>query len=164
MAHTWLSPLDPCPHDAVGERTALKPSLLFLILYPAYKLARYRCCFVQVNPNLCPKHSSATSINASVNGDLNRSTSTSSSSRIVVVAILNRTPQRHAGLWQRWGMIRALPFSVFFFFCRWKKVWQHRPRLFTVLYFSVRLSRSSTLRVMGCHLAWVSKLLRGLEL
>ena len=35
MAHDRLSPLDPCPHDAVGERSALKPSLLFLILYPA---------------------------------------------------------------------------------------------------------------------------------
>ena len=35
MAHTWLSSLDPCPHDAVGERSVLKPSLLFLILYPA---------------------------------------------------------------------------------------------------------------------------------
>ena len=28
-AHTWLSSLDPCPHDAVGERSALKPLLLF---------------------------------------------------------------------------------------------------------------------------------------
>ena len=71
MAHTWLSPLDPCPHDAVGERSALKPSLLFLILSPAYmtKLARYRSCFEQVNPNLGPKHFSATSVNASVNGE-----------------------------------------------------------------------------------------------
>ena len=34
-AHTWLSSLDPCPHDAVAEVSALKPSLLFLILYPA---------------------------------------------------------------------------------------------------------------------------------
>ena len=161
MAHTWLSPLDPCPHDAVGERTALKPSLLFLILYPAYKLARYRCCFVQVNPNLCRKHSSATSINASVNGDPNWSTSTSSSSW---QSLLSPFWIGHPKGMLVYGNAGAWPFSVFFFFCRWKKVWQHRPRLFTVLYFSVRSSRSSTLRVTGCHLAWVSKLLRGLEL
>ena len=95
---------------------------------------------------LCyPKHFSATSINASVNGDHNWSTSTSSSSTIVVVAILNRTPQRHAGLWQHQGM------TDFFFFFRWKKVWQHRPRLFTVLYFSVRSSRSSVLWAAILH-------------
>ena len=35
MAHTWLSSLDPYPHDAVWERSTFKPSLLFLILYPA---------------------------------------------------------------------------------------------------------------------------------
>ena len=160
MAHTWLSPLDPCPHDAVGEWSALKPSLLFLILYPAYKLARYRCCFVQVNPNLCPKHFSATSINASVNGDLNWSTSTSSSSW---QSLLSPSWIGHPKGMLVYGNVRAWPFSFSFFF-RWKKVWQHRPRLFTVLYFSVRSSRSSTLRVMDCHLAWVSKLLKGLEL
>ena len=33
------------------------------------KLARYRSCFVQVDPNLCPTHFSAASVNASVNGD-----------------------------------------------------------------------------------------------
>ena len=121
-------------------------------------LARYRSCFVQVSPNLCPKHFSATSINASVNGDLNWSTSTSSSSW---QSLLSPSWIGHPKGMLVYGM--TLFFFVFFFF-RWKKVWQHRPRLFTVLYFSVRSSRSSTLRVMGYHLAWVSKLLRGLEL
>ena len=40
----------------------------------------------------------------------------------------------------------------------WENLIKHR--LFTVLYFSVRSSRSSALR-FGLHLAWVSKLLRG---
>ena len=110
--------------------------------------------------NLYPKHFSATSINASVNSDLNWSTSTSSSSW---KSLLSPSWTGHPKGMLVYGNARAWPFSFFFFF-RWKKVWQDRPRLFTVLYFSVRSSRSSTLRVMGCHLAWVSKLLRGLEL
>ena len=111
---------------------------------------------------LCyPKHFSATSINASVNGDHNWSTSTSSSSW---QSLLSPSWIGHPKGMLVYGNARAWPFSFLFFFFRWKKVWQHRPRLFTVLYFSVRSSRSSTLRVTGCHLAWVSKLLRGLEL
>ena len=112
-AQTRLSPLDPCPPDAVGERSALKPSLLFLILYPAYKLARYRCCFVQVNPNLYPKHFSATSINASVNGDLNWSTSTASSSW---QSLLSPSWIGHPKGMLVYGNARAWPFSFLYFF------------------------------------------------
>ena len=97
---------------------------------------------------LCyPKHFSATSINASVNGDHNWSTSTSSSSTIAVVAILNRTPQRHAGLWQHQGMT---DFFFFFFFAE-KKYDNIDLDCSQSSIFSVRSSRSSVLWAAILH-------------
>ena len=63
-----------------------------------------------------------------------------------------------------WGIIikpRRLYLWVMNLYQVWKLPWlTWLSRLFTVLYFSVRSSRSSALR-FGLHLAWVSKLLRG---
>ena len=95
---------------------------------------------------LCyPKHFSATSINASVNGDLNWSTSTSSS---FWQSLLSPSWIGHPKGMLVYGNARTVYFLCFF---RWKKVWQHRPRLFTVLYFSVRSSRSSVLWAAILH-------------
>ena len=93
--------LDPCPHDAVGERCALKPSPLFLILYPALACSlSFLLCTSKPKPlpkaffgykYQCIRKRRSQLI------DLNLFVFLT----IVVVAILNRTPQRHAGLWQR---------------------------------------------------------------
>ena len=158
MAHAWLSQTGSMSPWCCRRKEYIKAITPVSDPLPSLSLLAIVVALLWVN--LYPKHFSATSINASVNGDLNWSTSTSSSSW---QSLLTPSWIGHPKGMLVYGNARAWPFSFSFFF-RWKKVWQHRPRLFTVLYFSVRSSRSSTLRVMGCHLAWASKLLRRLEL
>ena len=76
-AHTWLENDGPYMTVFTGSMSpwccrrkecikAITP-VFWSFIQP--KLARYRSCFVQVDPNLFPTHFSAASVNASVNGD-----------------------------------------------------------------------------------------------